>query len=91
MLIIYKRLTFRPGGLHQSQVVCSLQLAIMHVIYRAHIDIIKLHCSIKIVGGACSAGKASEVDGLEAVGSLIHSRRPERLQRPNPSTLPDFS
>ena len=23
MLIIYKRLTFRPGGLHQSQVVCS--------------------------------------------------------------------
>ena len=44
-----------------------------------------------IVGGACSAGKASEVAGLEAVGSLIHSRWPERLQRPNPSTLPDFS
>ena len=42
------------------------------------------------MGRACSAGKASAVAGL-GPGSLIHSRRPERLQRPNPSTLPDFS
>ena len=41
--------------------------------------------------GFLSAGRAGEADELEAVGSLIHSRRPKGLQCSNPSALPVLS
>ena len=60
----------------------------MHDFYRAYIDIIKSICSITYRwAGLCSAGKARNAGGLETVGSLIHSRWPKVLQRPDPSAL----
>ena len=37
------------------------------------------------------AGRASKTGELKAVGSLVHSRQPRGIQRPNPSALSDFS
>ena len=82
---------FRPVSL-SSEPRCKyiVQHTIMHHVYGFCIDIIKLVVQFLIEAWLNYAERVSEAGGLEAVGSLIKSQRPGRLQCPKRPAFSDL-